>query len=175
MESARKNAPPVKKMALKILTIGVYGFVAADFFGALLSNKVDVFCDIRQRRGVRGARYAFVNSKRLQNRLDELGIGYVHIKDLAPTKEIRQLQKTADQSSRTKKRERSWLSDAFIEAYQAEILAEYSPQAFLEEIGEECEVVVLFCVEREPEACHRMLAANYLASNLDLEVEHIRP
>lgn len=162
-------------MTPKILTIGVYGFEEDDFFNALLNHEVDAFCDIRQRRGVRGARYAFVNSQRLQKKLDELGIGYVHVKELAPTKEIRQLQKTADQSSRTKKRERSWLSDDFIDAYQAEVLKEYAPQTFLEEIGEECEVVVLFCVEREPEACHRMLAANYLASNLDLGVEHIQP
>ena len=66
-------------------------------------------------------------------------------------------------------------TDAFVEAYRAEILKEYNPQTFLDEIGHECEVVVLFCVESEPEACHRMLAASYLASNLDLEVEHIRP
>lgn len=175
MGSVRKKGPPVKKMAPKILTIGVYGSEEEDFFDALLRHEVGVFCDIRQRRGVRGAQYSFVNSQRLQKKLDELGIHYIHEKELAPTKEIRQLQKTADQSSRTKKRERSWLSDAFVEAYQSEVLEEYDPQAFVEAIGEECEVVVLFCVEKEPEACHRMLAANYLASNLDLMVEHIGP
>ena len=171
----KKTGPPAKKMAPKILTIGVYGLEEDDFFSVLVQHEVEVFCDIRQRRGVRGARYAFVNSQRLQKRLAELGIRYVHIKELAPTKEIRQLQKSADQSSQTKKRERSGLSDEFIEAYKAEVLKEYIPKTFLEAIGEECEVVVLFCVEREPEACHRMLAANYLALNLDLEVEHIQP
>ncbi len=170
-----EKAPPVKKMAPKILTFGVFGCEEDEFFDALLIHEVDVFCDIRQRRGVRGAQYAFVNSQRLQKKLDELGIQYVHIKELAPTKEIRELQKSADQSSQTKKRERSGLSDAFVEAYQAAVLKEYNPQTFLDAIGEECEVVVLFCVERAPEACHRMLAADYLASNLDLEVEHIRP
>ncbi len=175
MGSVRKKGPPEKKMAPKILTLGVYGCEEDKFFDALLRHEVGVFCDIRQRRGVRGAQYSFVNSQRLQKKLDELGLQYVHIKELAPTKEIRELQKSADQSSQTKKRERSGLSDDFIEAYQSEVLKDYTPNAFLDEIGEECEVVVLFCVEREPEACHRMLAADYLASNLGLEVEHIQP
>ncbi len=162
-------------MMPKILTIGVYGFEEEGFFSALLANGVDTFCDIRQRRGVRGARYAFVNSVRLQKRLGELGVRYVHDKELAPTWQIRGLQKSADGASRTKKRERVGLSDAFIEAYKGEILNHYDPQTFLDEIGEACEVVVLFCVEREPEACHRMLAADFLAQELGLEVEHIRP
>ena len=59
---------------MKLITIGVYGFDEESFFQALLAAGVDVFCDIRQRRGVRGATYAFANSQRLQRRLAELGI-----------------------------------------------------------------------------------------------------
>ena len=72
-------------MSLKIVTIGVFGFSEEAFFHALQTAQVDTFCDIRQRRGVRGATYAFCNSKRLQTRLAELGIRYLHRKDLAPT------------------------------------------------------------------------------------------
>ena len=53
-------------MPLKLVTIGVYGFDEASFFAALQTAGVDTLCDMRQRRGVRGADYAFVNSKRLQ-------------------------------------------------------------------------------------------------------------
>ncbi len=175
MNLTMRTRPPAKKMMPKILTLGVYGFVDKEFFSTLLANGVDTFYDIRQRRGVRGSQYAFVNSQRLQKKLQELGIYYVHAKELAPTLQIRELQKSADGASRTKKRERVGLSDAFIEAYIAEILDHYNPQTFLDEIGKTCEIVVLFCVEREPEACHRMLAADFLAQKLDLEVEHIRP
>ena len=43
----------------KIVTIGVYGFDETGFFRALQDAEVDTFCDIRDRRGVRGATYAF--------------------------------------------------------------------------------------------------------------------
>ena len=71
---------------IKIVTIGVYGFDELGFFDALCKAGVDTFCDIRSRRGVRGATYAFANSKRLQARLSELGIQYIYRKDLGPTK-----------------------------------------------------------------------------------------
>ena len=61
--------------------------------------RLDTFCDIRQRRGVRGATYAFANSQRLQVRLAELGIRYLHRKDLAPTKAMREVQAEADKAS----------------------------------------------------------------------------
>ena len=47
---------------MKIYTIGVYGSSEEEFFGKLTESKIDLFCDIRQRRGVRGRQYAFVNS-----------------------------------------------------------------------------------------------------------------
>ena len=75
-------------MKPKIVTIGVYGFDEAGFFRALQEARVDTFCDIRDRRGVRGSTYAFVNSQRLQTRLTNLGICYLHRKDLAPSKAV---------------------------------------------------------------------------------------
>jgi hypothetical protein len=83
-------------MTDKIVTIGVYGFNEAGFFKALLDAKVDTFCDIRLRRGMRGSQYAFVNSVRLQNKLAELGIRYFHLKQLAPSQNIRDRQKEED-------------------------------------------------------------------------------
>ena len=63
-------------MSLEFFTIGVYNSTEQEFFNKLTSNEIDTFCDIRQRRGVRGAKYAFVNSNRLQNKLKELNIRY---------------------------------------------------------------------------------------------------
>ena len=109
-------------MQPKIVTIGVYGFDEDSFFEALCKARVDTFCDIRSRRGVRGATYAFANSLRLQARLAELGIRYLYRKDLAPTQAVRDRQAAADKATKTAKRQRTALGEAFITAYHAECL-----------------------------------------------------
>ncbi len=53
----------------KIVTIGAIGYSAEAFFRALQQAGVDTFVDVRRRRAVRGADYAFANSQRLQARL----------------------------------------------------------------------------------------------------------
>lgn len=159
----------------QIVTIGVYGYSEEEFFGALQEAGVDTFCDLRQRRGLRGATYAFANSKRLQGRLAELGIRYLHRKDLAPTKAIRQRQKEADKKSKTAKRQRNTLSPAFVDAYREEILADFTPDSLWEDLPPDAQVVALFCVEREPAACHRSLVAEKLAQDPAVGVAHITP
>ena len=162
-------------MNIKIVTIGVYGFDEDSFFQALCDAKVDTFCDIRSRRGVRGATYAFANSKRLQTRLLELNIHYIHRKDLAPTQVVRDKQALADKVTKTAKRKRTELGEAFIDAYNTECLAAFDPQSLIDELEPDARVVALFCVEKAPEACHRSLVAEKLATTLNLEVENILP
>lgn len=90
---------------MEFFTIGVYNSTEKEFFDKLVDNRIDTFCDIRQRRGVRGSQYMFVNSKRLQTKLSDLDIKYCHILDLAPSTDIRELQKEADkQQGEAKKR-----------------------------------------------------------------------
>lgn len=62
------TAPPnFPRMSLqRVATIGVYGFDADSFFAALVANGVDLFCDLRARRGVRGRECAFANARRLE-------------------------------------------------------------------------------------------------------------
>ena len=162
-------------MKPKIVTIGVYGFDEAGFFRALLEAEVDTFCDIRRRRGVRGATYAFANSQRLQARLSELGIRYLHRKDLAPTQAVRNRQSEIDKLAKTPKRKRTELGTAFIEAYETECLLHFQPRSLLDGLEPDARVIALFCVEREPTASHRSLVADKLARELNLEVEHIVP
>ena len=54
---------------IDIYTIGVYNSTEVEFFNKIKSNQIELFCDIRQRRGVRGSKYKFVNSIYLQNKL----------------------------------------------------------------------------------------------------------
>jgi uncharacterized protein (DUF488 family) len=162
-------------MKPRIVTIGVYGTDEAGFFQALTAAKVDTFCDIRLRRGVRGSTYAFVNSKRLQKKLAEMGIRYRHVKELAPSQAVRDKQKEEDKKIGVAKRSREQLGNAFVEAYEATCLIEFDSGQFIQGLGPDAEVVAFFCVEREPEACHRSLVARRLHHFLGLDVEHLRP
>jgi uncharacterized protein (DUF488 family) len=159
---------------MEFFTIGVYNSTEQEFFAKLVKNRIDAFCDIRQRRGVRGSKYAFVNSRRLQARLAELGIKYGHVLQLAPPTEIRELQKKADLEKGEQKRTRQELGDVFRSQYSERILSNFDFDAFidsLEKIG--AKRVALFCVEEQPEACHRSIVADELQNRYDYEVTHI--
>lgn len=149
---------------MDFFTIGVYNSTENEFFEKLTKHQIDTFCDIRQRRGVRGAKYAFVNSVRLQDKLNELGINYIHFIDLAPTTEIREKQKLADHQNKELKSERLVLGNIFIQEYKKLIIENFDFEDFigkLNSIG--ANRVVLFCVEENPKACHRSLVTDELA------------
>lgn len=162
-------------MLTEIVTIGAYGWDEERFFLALQAAAVDTFCDVRQRRGVRGREYAFANSERLQARLTELGIHYVHRRDLAPSPELRARQHAADAATGTARRQRATLSPEFSQAYCEQRLGDLDSAAFAARLGPAAKVVALFCVEREPAACHRSLLASRLAHDLNLPVRHLMP
>ncbi len=158
---------------MEFFTIGVYNSTEQVYFDKLTENRIDTFCDIRQRRGVRGANYAFVNRNRLQEKLNKLDINYGHVLDLAPTKEIRKLQKEADAQQGELKRERNKLGKVFTIAYKDRILSNFDFDNFiykLNEIG--ANRVVLFCVEEKPEACHRSIVTDIL-EKLGYNITHL--
>lgn len=159
----------------RIITLGVYGATEAGFFGALQAAGVDTFCDIRLRRGVRGREYAFVNSTRLQARLAELHIRYLHFKQLAPSRALRDRQSAADKASHTAKRKRTELGELFVTGYCEERLQSFDSGKFIGQLGNGARVVALFCVERAPAACHRSLVAQRLQTDLGIEVVHLTP
>jgi uncharacterized protein (DUF488 family) len=156
------------------LTIGGYGFTEPRFLEKLVSAEVDTFADVRQRRGVRGSQYAFLNSTRLQAHLASAGIRYVHIPELAPTTEIREQQKARDLASHTSKKGRRQLAPEFTEAYQRLVLQRFGRDAF-PRIAGDAKAVAFFCVEARPEACHRSLAAAHVAAFLGIRVENLLP
>ena len=141
-----------------IYTIGVYGWTEKDFFQILVENKIDLFCDIRRRRAVRGSEYAFANSKRLQRSLSNLSIRYLHEVRLAPTVEIIRVQDKFDKSHKTQRRKREELSEVFRKAYKEKIISHFNFENFINGLQQEnAKRIVLFCVERSPQACHRSM------------------
>jgi uncharacterized protein (DUF488 family) len=156
---------------IKIFTIGVYNSTEESYFNKLVQNNIDLFCDIRQRRGVRGSQYKYVNSNYLQNKLSELGIAYTYIKDLAPTKEIRQKQKDADKINNETKKHRTTLGHVFASEYRKHILDNFDIDTLIQNLHKKSTCnVVFFCVEEHAEACHRSLVAKKLADKLDSEI-----
>lgn len=155
-------------------TIGVYNSTEKEFFNKLLNNNIDTFCDIRQRRGVRGSKYSFVNSKRLQIKLQDLGISYFHYLDLAPTKEIRELQKIADLNNQELKRDRKTLGQVFIKEYNNKVVNHFDFIEFLDELKKyNAKNIVLFCVEESHKACHRSLVAEKLSNEYKFNIKNI--
>ena len=61
-----------------------------------------------------------------------------------------------------------------MERYTREILDGVDLEPVVEEMPAEG-AAALLCVERDPEACHRMLIADRLAAEHDVAVTHLRP
>jgi uncharacterized protein (DUF488 family) len=158
----------------RLCTIGVYGFTGESFLVALRAADVRVLLDVRQRRGVRGAEYAWANAKRLQSALAAAGIEYRHLKELAPTTELRQLQYAEDARAGVGKRSRVELAPAYVEGYTREILDPVGVEPVLEALPA-AGCAALLCVERDPEACHRSLIAARVEVERGAAVSHLRP
>lgn len=159
---------------IAICTIGGYGHSNSSFFDSLANAKVDVLVDVRNRRGMRGRAYAFLNSKALQETLAQRGIAYTHMKSLAPGSDLRATQKAADANNAVLKRERTHLSPQFVAGYKSDVLASVGIGDVLLHLGK-FERPCFFCVEQHPGACHRSLAANWLAAQTEREVFHLGP
>lgn len=158
----------------KIFTIGVYNSTEDSFFAKLKNNNIDLFCDIRQRRGVRGSQYKYVNSNYLQQKLEELGIKYKYIKELAPTNEIRQKQKEVDKYNGENKKQRLVLGSVFTFEYNKQILNKYDISSLIKELENNgIKNAVFFCVEEHASACHRSLVAKKIAEELHCEIKNL--
>ncbi len=159
-------------MIESIFTIGGYGHSQMSFFEQLRINEIDVFVDIRRRRGMRGKKYSFLNSTILQEELKSQQISYIHLIELAPTNDIREAQKIIDKAGGTQKQQRLELSCAFKEGYQSKILAKATPNEVIRSIQPHRRPC-FFCVEGPAMACHRSLVAEWLKDYTGAPVKHL--
>lgn len=158
----------------RIATIGVYEFDAASFVAALDEASVTKVLDIRQRRGVRGARYAWANAQRLQKLLAEARIAYEYHPELAPDTEMRELQYREDDRQGVGKRSRVRLAPEYIREYTEEILDLVPLEPLIKRLPVHG-MGALLCVEATAQACHRSLVAARLAERFGFEVTNIEP
>ena len=157
-----------------VATIGVYGFTAETFLEALRGANVKVVLDVRQRRGVRGPEYVWANALRLQEALAAAGIEYHHLRDLAPTTAMRELQYREDAKEGVGKRSRVELAPEYARQYTTKILDRADLDVVIDALPTSGKAALL-CVERDPDACHRSLIADRLAEEHGVRVRHLRP
>ncbi len=158
----------------RVATIGVYGASLEAFLACLSEADVVEVLDVRQRRGVRGAEYAWANAQRLEAALGAASIAYSHHKELAPTTELRKLQYAEDDRRGVGKRSRAELAPAYVERYTRQILDAVDLGRLVAALPQRGRTALL-CVERDPEACHRSLIAERLATEHGVEIVHLRP
>jgi uncharacterized protein (DUF488 family) len=158
----------------RLATIGVYDWTFEAWLDALRGASARQVLDVRQRRGIRGERYAWANSMRLQAALAEERIEYRHHKELAPTTELRQLQYREDDRLGVGKRSRVKLAPEYRTRYLEEILGRVDLEPIVESMPVDG-AAALVCVEADPEACHRSLVAERLQADFGLPVAHLRP
>ena len=138
--------------------IGVYGHTLETFLAALKEAKTTSLIDTRRFRGLRGPKYRWANSKALQASLKQAGIDYQHAIELAPTTELRAVQKQSDVQTSVGKSNRANLSPEFIAGYRAEI-ATYLSVDFTKNLPANA---AFMCVESSDAACHRSVLLEML-------------
>ncbi len=156
MTDATHDAPPAQ---IKLSTIGFAGHSAEEFFGKLQRAGVKTLFDVRLTNVSQLA--GFAKRRDIEYFLRTIaGIGYVHEKGLAPTKEI---------LDDYKKKRIQW---AEYEERFTRLLLDRQPDKRLH--PDELDGGCLLCSEREPEHCHRRLAAEYLRREWgDVEIIHL--
>ena len=120
---------------------------------------------------MRGARYSFANSTRLQAALSRRGIAYRHAKPLAPAQTLRAIQKRVDRYSHTSKQTREDLDPSFATGYLTQI-ANYDFDSLFASLGG-YRRIAFFCVEATPAACHRSLITAEIIRKYAIPVTHL--
>lgn len=146
---------------MKVFTIGFTQKRAEEFFELLRANGVKRLVDIRLNPG--GQLSGFAKQEDLPYFLQRLADGcqYVHLPELAPTKEIRD----------DYRREADW--ERYVTRFEA-LMDERQIPNKLERQDFEMLDACLLCSEASPERCHRRLVAERLKAHWsDVEIIHL--
>lgn len=145
---------------IKVFTIGFTKKSAETFFSYINKNNIKTLIDVRLNNSSQLSGFAKQND--LKFFLHELcATDYVHIPDLAPTKEILNPYKKGDMA---------W---ALYEEKFLTLMAQRNIEKHLSPnlLQDGC----LLCSEHEPHHCHRRLVVEYLnqCGNFNLSVKHL--
>ncbi len=144
---------------MKIYTIGFTKKSASDFFELLMGSGAKRLIDVRLNNVSQLA--GFAKKDDLEYLLNKIcGIEYVHLPELAPTKEM---------LNDYRKEHHDW------DTYQSQFLALIDERRIEKlEMRETVANGCLLCSEEKPEHCHRRLVAEYLQRHWgDIEIVHL--
>ena len=145
---------------MKLFTIGFTKKTAERFFGLLRASGAKRIVDVRLHNLSQLA--GFAKRDDLRYFLSEVcGMGYVHLPELAPTKEI---------LDDYRKRGGDW------ESYEVQFRDLMRRRRIAESVSRETvENGCLLCSEDTPDRCHRRLVAEYLNDHWGgIEITHLR-
>ena len=144
---------------MRLFTIGFTRKSAEEFFGKLRESGAKRIVDVRLNNVSQLA--GFSKKDDLAFFLREIcEMGYVHLRELAPTQEL---------LDALKKRRGSWkdYEEGFLALLRERRIENTVPRA---QLGDGC----LLCSEATPEHCHRRLVAEYLRDHWgDIEIVHL--
>jgi uncharacterized protein (DUF488 family) len=141
-----------------VSTIGYERASLVDFVATLQLSKIDVLVDIRDRAQSRRPGFS---KTALAAALNEVGIEYIHMKELGDPKEGRDAARRGDYNR-------------FRAIFSNVMMTEAAEQAImkLEDLANNCRIC-LMCFERDQRACHRKIVADKLAARGNINVEHL--
>lgn len=144
---------------IKLFTIGFTKKSAEKFFTMLKEGGVRRVVDIRLNNSSQLA--GFAKRDDLRYFLKEIcDVGYIHILELAPTKEI---------LDENKKNKGDW---SVYETHFLKLMAERKIEKTMAGKIEDCDC--LLCSEDKPDECHRRLVAEYLRDKWgDIKIIHL--
>lgn len=147
------------KQQIDLYTIGFTQKTAEKFFDTLVNNGVKRVIDTRLNNVSQLA--GFTKKNDLKYFLNKIGnIEYIHILDMAPTKEILDAYK---------KHNGNW------DIYEKEFLKLIKQREIEKKVSSEVlEGSCLLCSEAKPHHCHRRLVAEYLGQKLgNINIHHL--
>lgn len=145
--------------SINLYTIGFTKKTAQQFFETLVNSGVKRVVDTRLNNVSQLA--GFAKRKDLEYFLKSIGnIEYVHILDMAPTKDI---------LDEYKKNKGDW------ETYEQKFLQLISDRKIEKQVSQQfLSDSCLLCSEAKPHHCHRRLVAEYLSDKLDnISIHHL--
>jgi uncharacterized protein (DUF488 family) len=144
---------------MRLFTIGFTKITAEGFFKTLKASGAKRIVDVRLNNVSQLA--GFAKKKDLKYFLREIcGMDYVHLPELAPTKDI---------LDAFKKNKGDWseYEDRFLELMARRNIENKVPRELIED-------GCLLCSEDKPHHCHRRLVAEYLRDHWgDVEIRHL--
>ena len=144
---------------MRVYTIGFTRKSASEFFGLLAESGAKRLIDVRLNNVSQLA--GFAKRDDLEYFLNRIcGMEYVHLPELAPTKEM---------LDSYRKDHRSW------DTYESQFLALMEQRRIGEmDLGRLVADACLLCSEDKPDRCHRRLVAEYLQGDWgDIDIVHL--